>query len=44
MLDERPSIFISKKLIISSERKLHKDRDRKDSVEEGVTALEYQGA
>jgi hypothetical protein len=31
-LDERPSIFIRGKPILSSERVLHKDYDRKGSV------------
>jgi hypothetical protein len=32
-LDKRPSIFIRPKPIFSSERMLHKDYDRKGSVE-----------
>jgi hypothetical protein len=35
-LDERPSIFIRDKPILSSERMLHKDYDRKGSVEKKI--------
>jgi hypothetical protein len=40
-LDERPCLYIRDKPIFSSERMLHKDYDRKDSVEKKslVTSL-----
>jgi hypothetical protein len=43
-LDERPSIFISGKPLSSSERTLHKDYDRKGSVDKKVSGRESQGA
>jgi hypothetical protein len=44
MLDEMPSIFIRDKPIFSSERMLHKEYYRKDSVEENISGRESQGA
>jgi hypothetical protein len=35
-LDERPSIFVRDKPIFSSERMLHKDYDRKSTVEKNI--------
>jgi hypothetical protein len=43
-LDERPSIFIRDKPIFSSERMLHKDYNRKCSVDKKISGREPQGA
>jgi hypothetical protein len=43
-LDERPNIFMRDKPILLSERMLHKDYDRKGSVEKKISARESQGA
>jgi hypothetical protein len=37
--DERPTIFIKGKPVLSSERALHKDFDRKNSVEKKNISL-----
>jgi hypothetical protein len=42
-LDEMPSIFIRDKPVFSSDKMLHKDYDRKGSVEK-ISGLELQGA
>jgi hypothetical protein len=42
-LDDRPSIFVGGNPIFSSERVLHKDYDRKGSVEKKVSGRESQG-
>jgi hypothetical protein len=41
---KRPSIFIRDKLILSSERMLHKDYDLKGSVERRISGRHPQGA
>jgi hypothetical protein len=44
-IDERPSIYIGGNPIFSSERMLHKDYDRKGSVEKiKISGRECQGA
>jgi hypothetical protein len=43
-LDERPSIFIRDKSILSSERMLHKDYDSKGSVEKEISGHKSEGA
>jgi hypothetical protein len=40
---QRRSLFIRKKLILSSERVLHKDNGRKGSVEKKISGREPQG-
>jgi hypothetical protein len=42
-LDERPSMFIRDKLVFSSERVLHKDYDRKGSVEKKSLVVSLKG-
>jgi hypothetical protein len=42
-LDEWPSIFIRDKIILSSERTLHKDYDRKGSVEKKSPVFSLKG-
>jgi hypothetical protein len=39
-LEERPSIFVRDKPIFSPENILHKDYERKDSVENKITSRE----
>jgi hypothetical protein len=43
-LDERPSIFIREKFILSSERMLHKNYDCQDSVAKKISGRKPQGA
>jgi hypothetical protein len=41
-LDEKPSVFIRDKPIFSSERTLHKDYNRKGSVEEKSVVVDLK--
>jgi hypothetical protein len=42
-LDEKPILFIRDKPILSSERMLHKDYDRKGSVEKKTLFMSLKG-